>query len=369
MKEPVKQSESKPVLALGRFRVLPFLAITTLLAVSCLSLFFFFQTGRELFPNTKDSVGHVIRAYGTVKKTPIAGQSSRESREDAWGRLETGHGILETLHIGDQIQTGEESAAQVLFFGGSRLQIEAASLVRFEEDADSIAIRMVLGRAYLEISPDKNGQQLFAFRKSDGTMSPIPKGKSLALTLSAVERLEDAVEVKLVETRYESSETMTDLEMRYLAHGEEVASAYPVLVPPIEHGTDRSPSARTDRISAPEGLRPGQDTFIDINRNDRALFKWSARARKPQDPVVGYQVVVRPAFSYPAEDRARKNRTFTSAEPQLGMDNVGGGGVFLWSVRAVTASGAVGEGSTPRWIELKFPKELLSPKVLKPIIR
>jgi hypothetical protein len=89
----------------------------------------------------------------------------------------------------------------------------------------------------------------------------------------------------------------------------------------------------------------------------------------PGDPVVSYEVVVRPAPGYEVEDSARKVQVFRRAKEELDAEAVNGSGVFLWSVRAVTASGKRSPSSRPRWLEVKMPKLLKAPEVIQPQVK
>ena len=114
---------------------------------------------------------------------------------------------------------------------------------------------------------------------------------------------------------------------------------------------------------------PRNDAEVDVS-DTLAAFKWRPAAAQAQDPVVSYELNVRPAFGYEVEDVARKYQTLPVTEqlgsPGLPLARVNGSGVFLWSVRAVTASGQRGPASSTQWLELRFPKILLAPQLMKP---
>lgn len=310
----------------------------------------FWLDQKGLAPSWKKApvLGNVTRAFGTVKN-------------GVGNRLETGRSILVPFHLGDQIQTGEESAAELLFHGGSILQLESGTIVRFEEDGDQVSIRMMMGRAYFEF---QTGQR-FAFRKRDGTVAEVPEGKRLVLTLSAVEDMDQAVEVQMLDSD-QSFDSLADIELQYLARGNEVANLRPLIVRPIED-MDRLPAEfdARDLKLRPRIRGPKNEAGVDLNREEEQ-FEWTKVSGSVDDPVIGYEIVIRPAFNYSVEDRARQERVFKSKDPELSLEKVGGEGTFLWSVRAVTASGKRGPAWAAHWLEVKFPKQLLAPELMKP---
>lgn len=331
----------------------------------------------ELFRGRGDSsiVGHVTRAYGTVKRVAWYAMSSAgpmgAGLDESWSRLESGKAILVPVRSGDLVQTGEESAAEFLFFGGNILQLEAGTLARFEEDEDEVTIRLILGRAFLELADGSSVGKRFVFRKGDGTLAEVPEGKKLVLSLSAVENLEDAVEIREVEAQG-APDAFESLELRLLAHGEEVMNRHPLLVRPIEESPDQDLLAllesREDRprIQVPKPLFPGNESDVDVELQEGIAFHWERIQGSEGDPVIGYEVIVRPAPGYEVEDTARKVQVFKNRRNEFPIERVNGGGVFLWSVRAVTAKGQRGPASAPRWLEIKFPKRLRPPKIMKP---
>lgn len=333
-------------------------------------LFLVFEWGYE--PNFAEAprIGHVTRAYGTVKKARIPVSHYPESQR----RLETGRSLLAPLRLGEQIQTGEDSAAEVLFFGGTTLHMEAASLASFEDNGDDIAIRLILGRAFLEVPPQgtigPNGPTRFVYRDAEGSHHEIPNGKKLVLTLNALEKLEEAVEVTTVEAD-PAAGSLENLELRALAIGEQIGGRHSILVEPIRdtgrfaHASEwkyRSP------VPVPKILYPPDQAELALSDPNTPML-WRAQEKNSStiaDPVVRYEVSVRPAFGYEVEDTARKNQTFAVSQPEFPMGKINGGGVFLWSVRSVTASGRRSPASDSRWLELKFPKILFAPDIMKP---
>ncbi len=298
-------------------------------------------------------IGHVTKAYGTVK---LAGLDRQDQ-----ARLESSPDLLVPLHIGDQLQTGEDAAAEVLFYGGSTLQMEQGTVAEFEDLGQDVAIRMVLGRAYFQLPAESSGGRPIVFESADGKQVEVPDGKSLVLTLDAAKKLEDAVDVQVVETD-QAPDLFTDPELRYLAHGEESPDSAPLIVPPIEsQGRFRPPPVLYAGVL--KNIRPTNEEVSNLVGRNSAYFAWDKSAGAASDPVVAYEVVVRPAFGYDVEDEARRRQIFRRKNSHMSMDKVGGGGVFLWSVRAVTKKGERGPASAPRWLEIRFPKTLPPPEI------
>lgn len=356
--------ESRELKPQGYPRWLPEFFAWLLAAAGMAGLYLAFDHGllsSEVFSGRGASVGHVIRAYGTVRKARVPASEFPASER----RLATGREILAALRTGEQVQTGEDSSAEILFHGGSILQLTAGTLVTFEEGADGeIALRLILGRAFLELSSES---ARFVFRKSDGTPAEIPPGKTFVLALNALASYDEAVEVRALEAANPAA-SATELEMRALAHGEEFGQRYAVLVPPVVEGAREPRMASKDRMApvrAPAGVRPGQEANVAVNTLDEE-FRWNPSNGPSEDPVTGYEFRIRPAFGYQVEDGARKDQVFLTKEPRLPMAKVGGAGVFLWSVRAITAGGKKGNPSAARWLELSFPRLLFAPEIKKP---
>jgi hypothetical protein len=333
--------------------------VLLLASVTMLASYYIDQNG--LFPKfeRRPLIGHITRAYGTVRHSPA----------ESWGRLETGRSLLVPLRLGDQLQTGDDSAAEILFFGGGILQLEPGTVVKFEEDEDNIAIRMIMGRGFLEMPPQFAGKS-FGFRDASGNAVPLPEGKRFVMTLNAVDRLEDAVDLKIVEA--DAPDSIDNLELRYLAHGEEFKNLYPMLVPPIDDngklgGLNNDDRSQLALIRRPRPLYPEREAEVDVEKNPKLLMSWEKVPVPEMETVVYYEVIVKPAFNYAVQDTARRFQVFKAKKGEtLPIDKVGGGGVFLWSVRAVLASGKRGPSSTKRWLEIKFPKQLMAPTLLKP---
>lgn len=345
----------------SRFPIRIFLAFCLSAAAA---LFFFVRPAGENGGGAQ--IGHVIRAWGTVSGLRVKNQT----------RLETGREIQVPVRIGDRIQTGEDAAAEILFFGGAKLQLQAGSIVTVEDAGDDFAIRLLLGRGFLELPAAESN---FSFRAADGSALDVPEGRKLVLGLSALEEYEDAVRVVTG-----PEENPENLELRALAlgpNGDGVSG--PFLVPPIsdhrEEGED-SPALSLLRSKkalppAPRVGYPENEADLDV-RNPTIAFKWSPAGRAPAaemaDPVVGYEISVRPAFGYEIGDGARKTQVFQSRpaeQHELALARVGGTGTFLWSVRAVTASGRRSPAGAPRWLEMRFPKILAAPQLKKPKIQ
>jgi hypothetical protein len=304
----------------------------------------------------KDSgvIGHVMRAYGTVKL--ISQQNPK--------RLPTGQVAMTPLKVGEGVQTGEDSAAEILFFGGHSLQIEKASYVVFEEDEDEYVIRLVLGRAYLEVPSFPDQKSGFKY-DTNGKVQDIPSGKKLVLTLNALKNLEEAVEVNIVESS-QTEESLAELELRHLAYGEEVAIHHPMIVAPVEDKAgEKSRTHIASRMKTPRLTTPSNESEFDVEKNRQAVFKWHPMGGN----TVGYELVVRPAFQYETDDIVRKHQTIPSRRNSAPIEQVGGAGVFLWSVRAVQSDGTRGPASAPRWVEIKFPKQLMAPILRNPKIK
>jgi hypothetical protein len=300
-------------------------------------------------------IGHVMRAYGTVKL--ISGQNPK--------RLPTGQVALTPLKVGEGIQTGEDSAAEILFFGGHSLRVEKASYVVFEEGEDDFTIRLVLGRAYLEVPSFPDQRSGFKFESGNGKIQDVPSGKKLVLTLNALKNLEEAVEVNIVESN-QTEESMAEMELRHLAYGEEVAIHHPLIVAPVEDKAgEKSRAVVTSRSKAPRPIFPSYESEFDVEKNRKTVFTWN----EMRGDTVGYELVVRPAFLYETDDVVRKHQTLPTRRHTMPIENVGGGGVFLWSVRAVHAGGVRGPASAPRWVEIKFPKQLMAPILRDPKIK
>lgn len=105
---------------------------------------------------------------------------------------------------------------------------------------------------------------------------------------------------------------------------------------------------------------------IKFQRDDRAPASLPPGA----DPIVAYEIVVRPAFGYPVEESANKVQIFQrKKKADLPIEKINGGGVFLWTIHAVTASGRIGPDTKARWLEIKFPKLLVAPQLIKPIVQ
>jgi hypothetical protein len=367
----------------GLYWVFPF---SVLLLVAGGLIFLSVADRRGALPRWSEPapIGHVTHAYGTVKRTtwmstPGALTGLFSSMDESWNRLESGRPILVPVRSGDLIQTGEESSAEILFFGGNIMHLEPGSLALFEDGGEDVAIRLVIGRAYLELPDGLIDGKKVAIRKADGTLSNIPKDSRLVLTLNAAQSLSseaasgpggstDSVENIEMEPGYESP---TGVELRFLAHGEEVSNRYALLVPPIEDRGRFANPKRPNPSMKTIPITPEPEDSVDIEKTDGISFKWKKIEGSPKDPVVSYEIIVRPAPGYEVEDTARKVRVLHSSyskDGEIPIEKVDGGGVFLWSVRAVTASGERGPASTPRWLEIRFPKRLRAPEVLKPKI-
>ncbi len=300
-------------------------------------------------------LGHILRAYGTVKL--ISPQSPK--------RLPTGQSAMIPLHIGEGVQTGEDSAAEILFFGGHTLRVEKASYIVFEERSEEYLIRLMMGRAYLEIPQFSQGKSGLSFENSSGDIKKIPSGKKWVLTLSAMKDLEEAVEVNVVESN-QSEDSLAEMELRHLAYGEEVEIHHPLIVPPVEEKREeKSRSIAQTRMKAPRPVFPHNESEFDVEVNRKSAFAWQEMGKN----FAGYEVVVRPAFKYETQDTARARQTLPTRGSSVLMEKVGGGGVFLWSVRAVQPDGQRGPASAPRWVEIKFPKQLMAPNLIKPKVK
>jgi hypothetical protein len=343
--------------------IFPFVVLS-LASAAMLASFFIDRHG--LFPkfNQRPLIGHITRAYGTVRHSPA----------ESWGRLETGRNLLIPLKLGDQLQTGDDSAAEILFFGGAILQLEPGTVVKFEDDDDdenNVVLRMIMGRGFLEMPRDLAGKA-FGFRDSAGNGVRLPSGKRFVMTLSAVDRLEDAVDLKVVET--DTPDSIDSIELRYLAHGEEIKNQYPVLVPPIEDtgrlaGLGNDDRGQLSLVGKPRPLFPERESEVDIEKDPKLMMTWEKLKVPELESVVAYEVVVKPAFNYEVQDTARRYQVFKAKRgEQFPIEKIGGGGVFLWSVRAVLASGKRSPSSNKRWLEIKFPKQLMAPQLLKPKI-
>ena len=309
-------------------------------------------------------VGHVIRAYGTVKMTP------------GIRRVSTQGEVRVPLSIGQSIQTGEDSAALVLFFGGSKLQIEAGSVVSLgEEEGDQVTLRLLMGRSFLEIA-DTGAK--FQFLDQDGRKMASTESKRILLTLNALHTPGDAVEVREIVSKNSkaSSAELERLELRASAHGEEVDENYALIVPPIEDsGVDPVIGSKyATGLRAPRPHHPENDSWVDVT-DVQMPFRWLAQADRRtaaaanEDPVVGYEVTVRPAFGYEVEEYANRHHVLKTATLEAPMAPIHGTGTFLWQVRPVTAKGWRGPASEPRWVELKFPRILFAPVLKKPKIK
>jgi len=327
-----------------------------------LILFFAAHNQTQFRSNDVSAIGHLTRAYGTVRHTPWTAE--------AWSRLETDRALLVPVRNGDRVQTGEESAAEVLLYGGGRLEIAPESFVTFEDFGESVAVRVAMGRAFLDLPDEAGGGRALGFLRADGTVMQAPRGRRFALSLSAVELLEDAVEVTEFPVVSPGPDPFGNLELRLLAVGSGMGERRPLLVPPIEdRGRWPASDARdtiATGISAPNPLFPPDEANIDVDSAESRKIRWEKVASPPEDPVVSYEVVVRPAPGYEVEDSARKFQVFRRVKEELDAETVNGSGVFLWSVRAVTASGKRSPSSRPRWIELKMPKLLRPPEVIQP---
>jgi hypothetical protein len=345
------------------------MAFLTLLALATL---FFDLRGHDLGKlapwSRRAQLGHVTRAYGTVRLN------------QEWRRLDSSHSLLEDLFAGDQLQTGEHSAAQVLFFGGSRLELEAGSVVRVEGTDDEVKLRLLLGRAYFEFAGDASAGPAarFRVRGAEGKDLELPEEARVVLGLNAAESLEGAVELNVIDAGERRSAAQglrarspEDLELRLLAQGSEVVNLRPLIVPPIEDA-GRGPAVASAPVGKPRPVFPRPEALVDVERDPKIAFSWKRPpAEAPADPIIGYEIIVRPAFNYEVEDRARIVQVFKarSTESELPIEKVNGSGVFLWSVRAVTASGARGPASSSRWLEIKFPKLLRAPELMKPNVK
>lgn len=331
-------------------------------------------------------LGHVVRAYGTVR---IGSE---------WNRLATGKGLTVPMRSGDQIQTGEHSAAQVLFFGGSRLELEAGSVAQVYREQGQVVVRVILGTGYFEFSGDSEIGRSFAWVKPNGKLALVPRDSRVVMALHAARRLEDAVEDQAIEVKVIEADSRDpeNIELAMLANGGgETEGFVPLIVPPIvekpraaddEEGEPavlgrHLASLRENGIGHPRAIYPPSEAVLNLETAIKSAFKWTTVSGPAQNPVVGYEVVVRPAFNYEVEDTARKHQVFrTKGLPEFGseenpenphtaslpLDRIGGTGVFLWSVRAVTADGTRGPASASRWLEIKFPEMLSAPQILTP---
>jgi hypothetical protein len=333
--------------------------------------------GYEFNYSDPSAIGNLTRAFGTVKRARISVNESESwfasSRSNETLRLETGRSLLVPLRIGDEVATGDESSAEILFFGGSKLQIQPGSNVHFEDDGDDVAIRFVMGQGYFEFPPEGATDDHFVFRRADGKLAHVPEGKRLVLTLGSVQSLEQAAEVHVVEA--DASERFGDLELRYLAHGEEAGAGHALLIPPIED-SGRMAVMRAEEnggtlasLGVPKPIgESAEDRTVDTDTEagENARIEWEPIQGLPGDPIVGYEVIVRPAFGYEVEDSARKVQVLRRKTADIPVEKIGGSGTFLWSVRAVTQSGKRSPASARRWIEVKLPKRILAPRILKP---
>lgn len=317
---------------------------------------------------TRAPIGHVIRAYGSLRLG------------DEWRHFETGKPLTETLRDGDQLQTGEHSAAQMLFFGGSRLELEAGSVAQvFREPArGDVVIRMILGTGYFEFAGDSELGRHFAWEMPNGKLARVPRDERVIMTLHATRRLDDAVDAQSIEVSVvKAPARLKDpdgLELAMLANnGGEVEGLVPLIVPPIDEREgmyERAPAAAA-RLSSPLGhpqaIYPMPEAVMGVEEMERNQFRWKGVAGLPNDPIVAYEIVVRPAFNYEVDDTARKYQVFRTKNPdELPLARIGGSGVFLWSVRAVTAGGERSPSSSARWLEIKFPDMLRAPDLLTP---
>jgi|GEM_PF-6139235 len=306
-------------------------------------------------------VGHVVHAYGTVKKTAgsyvnTAGPWWSNPRE-SWNRLESGKPILAPLRKGDLVQTGEESSAEILFFGGNRLRLDAGTVALFDADRDQVTLRLVMGRAEMELVDRTIDGRKLVFRDVEGRLRPIPDEKRVVLTINAAEALGATGVVSL---------KITD-ELAY--HD---PRSKPLIVEPIEDHGRLPPQQRAaaHNIRSPRPVFPTNEADIDIEMQEGISFSWLPVISGKDDPVVAYEIIVRPApGGYEIDDTARKTRIFSEKLAKFPIEKVDGGGTFLWSVRAVTASGDRGPASAPRWLEIKFPLRLRAPNVLEPTVK
>lgn len=368
--------------AWGRLRR-PFTAIILTAGVALALLWY--ASGPALM-SREPQLGHVVRAYGTVRMG------------SEWKRLETGKGLTTPVRSGEQIQTGEHSAAQVLFFGGSRLELEAGSVAQVYREQGQVVVRVILGTGYFEFSGDSELGRSFAWVKPNGKLALVPRDSRVVMALHAARRIEDAVEDQAIEIKVIEADSRDpeNVELAMLANGGgEVEGFVPLIVPPIVEraraGDEESAeptvlgrhlaSLRDAGIGHPRAIFPPSEAVLNLETAIKSAFKWTTVRGPLANPVVGYEVVVRPAFNYEVEDTARKNQIFrTKGLPEFGseedpenpqtaslpLDRIGGTGVFLWSVRAVTANGTRGPASASRWLEIKFPEMLRAPEILTP---
>lgn len=338
-----------------------------------------FTSGLKLDPYARSgdrAIGHVTRAHGTVRLSSwLVGATAGSAWESfikpvgldaSWNRLETGRGILVPFAEGDVIQTGEESGAQLLFFGGSRLDLDKGTVARFNrEDGGDISVRLLMGRAFLDISDN------IKVRQTDGAFVELPEGKRLVLTLNTAQDMYADPGEGLPDV--DGHESLANLELKLLSEDERTEPLeHAYIVPPIldSGGKGLFQHKHQDRVLAmvPPADYPLNDQDFNVEIQRGVSFQWQKVATSEDNSITAYEVVVRPAPGYLVEDTARKVQYFRTRTSHIPLDKINGSGVFLWSVRAVLANGERGAGSAPRWLEVKFPALLSAPKVIKPKI-
>ena len=79
-------------------------------------------------------------------------------------------------------------------------------------------------------------------------------------------------------------------------------------------------------------VSPEQEAYVDVEREDLIKMRWQKNPGLPQDPIVAYEIMVKPAFGYETEDRARKIQQFRTKHEEYPIEKIGGGGIFLYCV-------------------------------------
>jgi hypothetical protein len=142
----------------------------------------------------------------------------------------------------------------------------------------------------------------------------------------------------------------------------------PSFIPAIQEKDLRTPSAGLAVVAkgelltvaelppVPEVTAPANDAVFDLSEGRVPKLEWQVPGEKRK---FSYEIVLRPAEGDGPE------KVLKSRVPALPLNQVAAG-KFLWSVRAVTASGQRGPASESRWIEVKVPAQIPKP-VLMPV--
>ena len=352
-----------------------------------------------------------LRGYFNRVQKPVAelrfsdGTVSRLGNHQlTWDRAEKGA----LFATGDTISTGENARAKLVFYGGGELELNSGSMVVLAGSLEELKLNFVTGGGKVRIAKDSARKITVAKVKkapaakklvAKTTVNSAPKSGAPVVTsepeieaqnsTEATEELTQEtpmqpseVEVSVVDTKKVAKPvTIAKIDPKAPAAA---AQASPLLEPELEFAPKplaltlslaiqeksiRSPQAQlvakagiisTEELPpAPLIKSPAADAVIDLATAKAPRLEWDVQLKKTDQKIekMSYEVVLRPA------DGKGPEKVLKSDQSAIAL-NLLGRGKYLWSVRAVNASGKRGPASVSRWLEVKVPAQISRPVVL-----